>query len=73
VELWIDSFPVFVSLSASSNHIGASEVPLPIPNDPALAGVRIFAQFFWSGPTSPSPCPPLGVSASNALDITIHP
>jgi hypothetical protein len=72
-EVWLDPSPPFVPLPASSNSIGASEVPLPIPNDPHLAGARVFAQFFWAGPTSPPPCPPLGLSASNALDLTIQP
>jgi hypothetical protein len=73
VEVWSDYFTrPSVPLPASSNHIGASEVALPIPNDPALSDVQLFAQFFWAGPTAPRPCPPLGVSASNALDITIQ-
>ena len=37
------------------------------------AGLRLFAQFLWLGPAAPLPCPPQGVSASNALDFTIQP
>ncbi len=72
VEIWVDPSLVFVSLTANSNSIGASEVPVPVPNNAALAGGRLFAQFFWVGPTAPLPCPPLGWSASNALDFTIQ-
>ncbi len=72
-ELWVDPFVVFVSLSASSNQVGASDVLLPIPNNQGLAGARLFAQFLWAGPTSPPPCPPLGLLAANALEITIQP
>jgi hypothetical protein len=71
VELWIDP-SAWVPLLASSNGIGASNVPLPIPGDLSLANARLFAQFCWAGPAAPAPCPPLGVSASNALDITIQ-
>jgi len=71
--VWGDLSPWSVTGSASSNSIGASEVPLPIPNDPGLASVRLFAQFAWAGPNTPPSCPPLGFSASNALDFTIQP
>jgi hypothetical protein len=73
VEVWIDPTLAYWPVSASSNQAGASEAPLPIPRVRALLGLRMFAQFFWVGPTSPPPCPPLGLSASNALDITIQP
>ena len=72
-EIWVDPTLVFIQLPASSNTVGASEVNLPIPNDSWLCGTRLFAQFFWAGPTSPPPCPPQGLSASNALEFTIQP
>ena len=44
------------------------------PSVPALAGGQTWTQFFWFGPNSPSPpCPPSGVSASNALAIVVQP
>jgi len=73
VEVWIDPSVLFVTTTVSSNPIGACEVPLPIANNPALAGMRLFTQFLWLGPATPPPCPPLGFSASNALDFTIQP
>ena len=72
-EVWVDPTLMLVPLAANSSNIGASEVPLPIPSVPTLAGTRIFAQFFWAGPTSPPPCPPQGLSASNALEFVIQP
>ena len=36
-------------------------------------GLRLFAQSVWLGPNAPSPYPPSGLSASNALDFTIQP
>ncbi len=72
-EIWIDPTLVFIQLPATSNNVGASDVNLPIPNGPWLRGTRLFAQFFWAGPTSPPPCPPQGLSASNALEFTIQP
>jgi len=73
VDIWIDPTALLVTATVFSNAIGASEVPLPIPTNPGLAGVQLFAQFVWIGPGSPPPCPPQGFSASNALDVTIQP
>jgi ice-binding like protein len=72
-DVWVDGaqtahFPVI----AGSNAAGATVIPIPIPNDPALAGLQVFAQFFWVGPSSPPPCAPGGISASNALAITVQ-
>jgi hypothetical protein len=73
-QVWIDlASPAFFTVFVSSNAVGAAVVPIPIPNLPALAGAQAYIQFFWAGPTSPPPCPPLGVSASSALAITVQP
>ncbi len=72
VDLWIDPVGLLL-LPAASNGDGYSVIAIPIPNDPSLAGGTEFSQFFWLGPTAPPPCPPLGVSASNALAITVQP
>ena len=73
VNVWVDPTVLFATPTVFSNPTGACEVPLPIPADPALAGFRFFAQFLWLGPGAPSPCPPMGFSATNALDVTIQP
>ncbi len=73
IQLWVGSGPWFVHLFATSNADGAASVGLPLPNASNLIGGNLNAQFAWFGPTSPPPCPPLGLSASNALDITIQP
>ncbi|HEX5054534.1 MAG TPA: hypothetical protein VFZ65_22340 [Planctomycetota bacterium] len=73
VDVWIDPTALLVTATVFSNPIGASEVPLPIPPNPTVAGVRLFTQFLWLGPNAPPPCPPLGFSASYALDFTIQP
>jgi hypothetical protein len=73
VDLWVSLVSPPVALRATSSAIGASEVPLPIPNVPAFVGKSVFAQFLWAGPSIPPLCPPLGLSASNALQITIQP
>jgi len=69
---WIDPTVMFGTSTVFSNPTGACEVPLPIPADPALAGFRFFAHFLWHGPAAPPPCPPLGCSSTNALDLTIQ-
>ncbi|MCI0585840.1 MAG: hypothetical protein L0323_03250, partial [Planctomycetes bacterium] len=69
VSIWIDlNLPPFFLALVGTNPLGAAEVPLPIPNDPLLAGVPAFAQFFW-----PDSCAPGGFSASNALAVTVQP
>jgi hypothetical protein len=73
VDVWIDPTSLLTTATVFSNPIGAGEVPLPIPAASALVGLRLFAQFVWIGPGSPPPCPPLGLSASNALGFTIQP
>lgn len=73
VDIWIDPTQLLVSATAFSNSIGAVEVPLPVPGVAALAGMQLFTQFLWLGPSSPTPCPSTGFSASNALSITIQP
>ena len=73
VNVWIDPSVLFATATVFSNPIGACELPLPIPADPAIAGFRFFAQFLWLGPGAPLPCPPMGFSATNALDISIQP
>jgi hypothetical protein len=72
VEIWIGlSADVY---AVSSDALGAAQFPIPIPNDPMFVGGQTFWQFFWFGPNSPSPpCPPFGLSASNALEITVLP
>ncbi len=69
-DVWIDLASPGLFVPAASNAMGVAEVSLPVP---AAVGGRVYAQFFWLGPTSPSPCPPLGLSASNALAMTVQP
>jgi hypothetical protein len=38
-----------------------------------IAGVQFDVQLIWLGPTAPPPCPANGLSASNALELTIQP
>jgi hypothetical protein len=71
IDVWVD-VAAGIFLPAASNGAGGSEVVVPVPADPGLVGARLHAQFFWFGaPTGPS-CPPLGWSASNALEITVQ-
>lgn len=72
-RLWIDPRAGWMVVPLPSNAMGGANAALPIPNDPALVRARLFAQFFWIGPNAPKPCPPLGVSASNALVVAIQP
>ena len=71
VLVWVD--PLGLAPIVGSNGVGAAEFPLPVPRNAWLVSQRLQAQFVWLGPASPAPCPPLGLSASNALEFTIQP
>lgn len=73
VGLWVDPISICALPSVVSDSLGAAELPLPIPKDSALVGGRVYAQFVWVGPNTPPPCPPLGLSATSALEIMIQP
>lgn len=66
--LWVDPFaPTDVPSSAADAH-GGAELGLAVPADPRLIGGSVHAQFLWL-----DGCAPGGISASNALTVTIWP
>lgn len=71
-ELWIDP-SAGLTLALSSSDLQRAEIPLPIPAEPDLIGGRVYAQAVWVGPSTPAPCPPLGLSTSFGLEITVQP
>lgn len=73
VDIWVDPGQLILLATATSDAAGAADVPLPIPANPSLAFMHLAAQFVWFGPTAPPPCPFLGTSAANALDLVIQP
>ncbi len=71
---WIDSgAAMFFALQVFSDAFGVAEVPVPIPPVPSVAGAQVYLQFAWMGPGAPAPCPPTGISASNALAVVVQP
>jgi hypothetical protein len=67
-QIWIDVWhPAFFFAFVPSNGVGYSVVPAPIPALPVLAGIQASVQFAWA-----NTCAPGGVSASDALAITIQ-
>lgn len=73
VDVWVDLASTTVLVATSTDSYGGAIVPMPIPNQPMLAGARPIAQFVFGGASSPPPCPPLGLAASEALEFTIQP
>jgi len=67
-QFWIDLQGPTATVFETSNALGLAHVPLPLPANPALAGLRVFLQFLWL-----DGCATGGVSASNALAITVQP
>lgn len=74
VDVWLDlTGPWFLTRAVTSDSVGGAHSPLRLLRDPRLVGARLAVQFVWFGPAAPPPCPPLGVSTSNALEITLQP
>lgn len=71
VSFWLDPTAVFLTLGLASNASGSTSLPLPIPVS-AAPGYTLDGQFVWISPTSPAPCPPLGLVASNAVSVQIQ-
>lgn len=71
IDLWLDPNLMFLTFGVTSNAVGQVNVPLPIPAS-SQVGDTVFAQFVWVGPSAPPPCPPLGVSASNAVRVQVQ-
>jgi len=72
IELWANpAQQPFLSISVASDATGKSVLPLPIPAN-LFPGLTFVNQYLWLGPNAPAPCPPLGVSASNAVKVTIQ-
>ena len=69
-QLWVSPL---LALNVASDASGSATIPVAIRADPMLVGVPVDLQLIWLGPTAPPPCPPIGLSASNALEITIQP
>lgn len=64
---------VVAARAVNSDPVGGAHSALRLVRDPRLVGARLAVQFMWLGPLTPPPCPPLGVSASNALELTLQP
>jgi len=73
IQIWLNPLVLLGAFPASSNAQGWGQVGIPIPGIPTLAGGQFFMQFVWLSPTSPAPCPPLGLSASNPIGIALQP
>ena len=73
IGLWVDpAQQPFLLLGTSSNALGRSTLPLPIPSG-FPTGITFYTQFIWAETSTTPPCPPLGLSASSGMGITIQP
>ena len=57
-----------LTIPLASDASGLAVLPLPIPNDPALAGGEVYLQAFFG-----SLCAPMGLAASDGLRVTVQP
>lgn len=67
----IDQSTLLLSVSAPVSQLGVATAALPIPADPTLSGLTVYAQavFAWGGACALGPS---GLSSSNGLAITIQ-
>jgi Beta-propeller repeat len=68
VALWVDPATLLTISPVSSDAYGYAQVPLRIPDTPAMVGLQAAGQFAWR-----DPCQPAGFSASNGLLVTVQP
>lgn len=72
IDFWIDPRALLL-VPLRSGPRGTADMPLPLPQDGRFIGFRFHGQFLWMGPSSPAPCPILGLSSTAAIEITVHP
>ena len=68
--------PLSPGLSTSlvfADDQGESQIPLPLPNDPQLAGITAYTQVIWPWPVGPCQPGTAGLSSSNGLGVTLLP
>ncbi len=60
-----------VALPMPASGAGLGTLALPLPSDPALRGARVYVQSVWPW-ASACPLPPLGLSASEGLELLLQ-
>jgi hypothetical protein len=70
VQVWLDPSAPIDPIYVPSNPAGELLHALPIPNQPTLVGLQLFAQWIVFEPPG---CMPLDVSGSNAIRVTVLP
>ena len=72
LDLATSSFLLTYGMQADAG--GTAHGALPIPSQPTLGGLTVYAQSFWPWPGG-FPCSPtpLGLSSSRALAVTLQP
>lgn len=65
------SSPPFIVLQTTSNAAGFSSTPLPIPNNPLLAGLAFHLQGVWPWPAT-CVLPPQQLSTTNGLTVQLQ-
>jgi len=67
-DLWLDKATLLSIAPIASDEYGYVELPLRLPDDPAAAGMQAAVQILWR-----EECPSPGLSASDALVLTLQP
>ena len=68
VAIWLDPTPPVASTFGFGTPLGTSRSALPLPPNPNVGGLQLFAQAFWF-----DPCGAQGMTSSQGLAITILP
>lgn len=61
-----------IAVDVNSGAHGISMTILPVPNVPSLVGQKFYAQILWLWPSTVCTLPPLNLSTSTALELTIQ-
>jgi len=66
--IWVDPSAALVLIPCTASPLGSTRVPLPVPNNLALARSPLAAQFAWA-----DACGPSGLAATAGLAVGILP
>lgn len=68
LDIWVDPAALLATVPVTTDGYGCARMPLPIPNDPSLAGLPLHAQFLWL-----DSCGGPFLGGSDAVTIVIQP
>jgi cytochrome c peroxidase len=67
INLYLGLYEFALTYAGNTTTAGIASMPFAVPNNPELAGYHLYAQWLMLDPAAP-----IGVTSSEAIDISIH-